>query len=329
MTFIVLDLEWSQPMSKELVVKKDDKTLPLEIIQIGALAVRDGKILPDTFSSYVKPKYYVKLKKWIRELTGITEKELKNAPGFGSALNSFLRWCKAQNAELVCTWGPDDFPSLKGQAEFFGQDISALPPFADIQPIAARQCGLSRSQISLGDAVQKLGIDETLKFHSALNDAYYTAMVLCRMDNLPEKIEWQKKADYAKANRLVEFKMTGGGELCDMYPTERLPFLFHCPLCGKTHSLMLKFITLSKEEEYKSVRMMTVTSCKGHALKSVYEFTRYPRYRRHNSYTYTVQTVLATKQEQEEFKAVMEQRKKDPKKWKRTRKAMKGSKQNI
>ena len=63
MTYIVLDMEWSQPVCKEKMLIRGGKTLPVEIIQIGAVMVKDGKIIEEQFSEYVKPIYYTILKR--------------------------------------------------------------------------------------------------------------------------------------------------------------------------------------------------------------------------------------------------------------------------
>ncbi len=42
MTYIVLDLEWSQPVCREKMRIAGTRVLQVEIIQIGAVAVTDG-----------------------------------------------------------------------------------------------------------------------------------------------------------------------------------------------------------------------------------------------------------------------------------------------
>ena len=72
MTYIVLDLEWSQPVCREKMRIAGTRVLQVEIIQIGAVAVTDGIVSEDFFSEYVRPRYYTELKGRIKKLTGIT-----------------------------------------------------------------------------------------------------------------------------------------------------------------------------------------------------------------------------------------------------------------
>ena len=53
MTYIVLDLEWSQPVCREKMRIAGTRVLQVEIIQIGAVAVTDGIVSEDFFSEYV------------------------------------------------------------------------------------------------------------------------------------------------------------------------------------------------------------------------------------------------------------------------------------
>lgn len=63
-----------------------------EIIEIGAVRVRDGMIT-ETFQTYVKP--YGPIPPMITELTGITEKMTENAPHIEDALPKFLSFIGA------------------------------------------------------------------------------------------------------------------------------------------------------------------------------------------------------------------------------------------
>ena len=60
MHYIVFDLEWNQcPEGKE----KEEKGLPFEIVEIGAVKLDENFRLVDTFHTMVKPQVY----RWIHE----------------------------------------------------------------------------------------------------------------------------------------------------------------------------------------------------------------------------------------------------------------------
>ena len=55
MDYIVLDLEWNQcPDGKD----KEDKRLPFEIIQIGAVKLNEQFEETDRFNEYIRPVLY-------------------------------------------------------------------------------------------------------------------------------------------------------------------------------------------------------------------------------------------------------------------------------
>lgn len=272
MTCIVLDMEWSQPVTKEKTIVSGMLSLPVEIIQIGAVIVQDGKIVNNMFSEYVKPKYYTTIKSKIKKLTGIDEKKLHKADSFQKVMNAFKEWCAPYKPDIIATWGNDDVPLLKSQSSFFGYDDSWLPGFFNLQPIFTRQYNIDRPQINLMAAIELIGAGGGLDFHSAINDAYYTALILQKIDNLESRISWQKKVDYAHANPYISFKATVFGD--KRY--SRIASAFHnkllrgtiCPICGKPVLLSGRFVCV-KPREY-----LTIIRCAKHSVAICVSFTR-------------------------------------------------------
>lgn len=68
------------------------------IIEIGAIAVKDGKIV-DRFSELCNPGKFISQK--ISELTGITNEMLENVMSSTEAVNSFLDWIEIQEGEKL------------------------------------------------------------------------------------------------------------------------------------------------------------------------------------------------------------------------------------
>ena len=65
-----------------------------EIIQIAAVRVCNGEVCKsDTFASYVKPKSPIS--SFISQYTGITNSDVKKAPGAKEALIGFSEFCRA------------------------------------------------------------------------------------------------------------------------------------------------------------------------------------------------------------------------------------------
>ena len=84
---------------------------------------------------------------------------------------------------------PDDIPTLVKQCEFYERDTGWLPEWFNLQPLMTRQYGIDRAQITLQSAVEITGVQQELDYHSAINDAYYTALVLTKINDIPSEID--------------------------------------------------------------------------------------------------------------------------------------------
>ena len=175
MNYIVLDMEWNQPFKGGKMVKRP---IPLygEIIQVGAVKLDNNYRIIDTFKIMVSPQYYTKMHKKVKELTGITTEELRYGFPFKAALGYFKKWCGDEFAFL--TWGPDDIAILQSNIKLHALDDEWLQQSYDLQLIFDGQITKENRQISLIDAMEKVG-EPALKAHDALHDARNTACI-CR-----------------------------------------------------------------------------------------------------------------------------------------------------
>jgi len=177
MHYIILDLEWNQPISWQSPVYREvGDRLIFEMIQIGAVRLDDQLEIAETLSLPIAPTCYLQIHPRIRRMTGLGPEELAGAPAFREALEQFAAWC-GEDYRLL-TWGCDDVSVLQQNIDFFEcQDIS-LAPLCDIQKLFAEVHQL-KDRPSLQKAMELMGIeaDEAMSFHNARNDAWYTARV--------------------------------------------------------------------------------------------------------------------------------------------------------
>ena len=113
MDYIVLDMEWNQPWPGSPSARK---VLPVqirgEIIQIGAVRVREDQTVADEFQVLIKPKYYRRLNRRVSKLTGIKEAQLREeGVSMQEAMEKFRTWCGED--VIFLTWGFDDITILK------------------------------------------------------------------------------------------------------------------------------------------------------------------------------------------------------------------------
>ncbi len=177
MHYIIIDLEWNQPISyQSSAYRKYGAQLIFETIQIGAVKLGDDLSIADAVSIPIAPTCYLKIHPRIRRMTGLGQEELAGAPSFREALEQFVSWCGEDYALL--TWGCDDVSVLQQNIDFFHCEDIPLPPLCDIQKLFAELHKLP-NRPALKTAMELLQIepDENMAFHDARNDAWYTALV--------------------------------------------------------------------------------------------------------------------------------------------------------
>jgi DNA polymerase III alpha subunit (gram-positive type) len=91
MKYIVLDLEWNQPLSPQRMVR-EPFNLGGEIIQIGAVKIDslEGLNITERYSEIVKPVYYTKMNKHVTEVTELTDDDLAQGRPFTEVCAEFL-----------------------------------------------------------------------------------------------------------------------------------------------------------------------------------------------------------------------------------------------
>ena len=181
MAYIVFDMEWNQPMCAAQPLKgKNGVKLSGEIMQIGAIKLDgDGEIIGD-FSLCVKPHFYKRLNKRVRELTGITKEELMEADTFPAVFAQFDAFCG--NEPTLLSWGFDDVPILRQNLIAWGLGTEICENSYNLQTIFNTQTDGGKAQRSLAYALEYYGIVPTLEAHDALHDAYHTALVAKHLD---------------------------------------------------------------------------------------------------------------------------------------------------
>ena len=130
MTYIILDLEWNQPISYQSRTYREvgDKLI-FEMIQIGAVKL-DAELNPaDSVSIPIAPTHYLRIHPRIKRMTGLDSETLAGAPNFREALEQFAAWCGEDYALL--TWGIDDVSVLYQNIRFFHCEDIALAPLYD------------------------------------------------------------------------------------------------------------------------------------------------------------------------------------------------------
>lgn len=234
MNYIVFDMEWNQPFSKETAIHS-----PIyfsgEIIQIGAIKLNEHGKAVDCFNEFIAPTFYKRLHYRIKKITGIDQKMLKNQKGFKEVIKDFRLWCGGNC--LLLSWGYDDIQMLKDNLLMHDLDEHWLPPCLNLQGIYNHQIAHENRQFSLETAMETLDITSTLPAHDAFNDAIYTARVAGKL-NLKKGVR-----NYEELNGILWYSMHSVKE--NFKPARMMEKAFAdpqlkkvpCPICKKTYTV--------------------------------------------------------------------------------------------
>ena len=297
MHYIVMDMEWNQPVSYESsIFKQVGDRLLFEVIQIGAVKLDENREIVDTISLPVKPTCYVRIHPRVRRMTGLNDDILERAPYFSEAVEQFAAWCG--DDYVLLTWGCDDVSVLHQNMQFF-ECQAALAPMYDIQVLYSVINNLGKDRKGLSAAMEDLKIEPEAEktFHNALHDAYYTALVFQKLPEpkdvlnhieTPKKLvhinrrdpKMRNRKQYASLDAAFESEdaMAAACPMCKQKTLQDGAYirqagnkyigLLNCP----EHGAVLAQLNLAAEEN--GTVMMAVTTSMANKLKVAYIHTK-------------------------------------------------------
>ncbi len=260
MDYIVLDLEWNQPMSYDShVFKAVGDQLIFEMIQIGAVKLDPELRIVDSISLPIRPTQYIKLHPRIKRMTQLDPEELENAPAFPEVMETFSDWCGQEYA--LCTWGCDDVSVLQQNLDFHQCSVK-LPPLCDIQRLFGDTFHLGKNRKGLKAAMELMQIDpqEDRNFHNALNDAYYTALVFSRLPDPKAVVNYPqqpRKLMHVERKRRMRAPAVFVPSVAQALLTEAEAGA-KCPLCGRRAALDAPFAPQAGD------RYVALATCRDH-----------------------------------------------------------------
>lgn len=173
--YIILDLEWNQSsLGREGAMDR----LPFEIIEIGAVKINSDFEIVSEFHRLIRPRVYRQMHFKISEVTHMSMETLnQEGEHFEKAISDFIGWCGEDY--YFCTWGSMDLTELQRNMVYHGLEIPFPIPliYYDLQKIYGLIKGTKQKE-SLDAAVEELGLLKDRPFHRALDDAYYTGLVM-------------------------------------------------------------------------------------------------------------------------------------------------------
>ena len=244
MKYIIIDLEWNGANTRTGYFD--------EIIEIGAVSLDDQMNITSEFQKLVSPKQTKKIRGRIKDLTHITNDDLKNADGFITVFNQFKAWVGTGD-NCMLSWGNSDITVLYENLKRYDllEEIYILKNFCDAQLLCQKAVDIPLTkQIGLSAFAELVGIEiGEDQLHRALNDSRLTARCFAKLFTPQLFGEFVKKADpvfYARMN----FKCYNLQDLADEQVVMS-DFMTECPGCGSFMKRLTRFTCKNKKHYAK------------------------------------------------------------------------------
>lgn len=304
MHYIVVDFEWNQPLSfQSSAYRQVEDRLLFEIIEIGAVKLNERFDIIDTFRQTIKPTYFTRIHPRIRRITSLTNDALQDSPNFIEANRRFLDFCESD--PHFVTWGSEDVSVYKQNVDCFEQGSQEYN-FFNLQRMFSKEYSLGNNQPGLKSGMELFHIeeDESLPFHNALNDAYYTARILQRIQHRERIVDYPQEP-----KRLAHTSKLRGVHISHQVLSVKhalhssLIRKAQCPACKKICELESEVVAQSDTSYIALLR------CPTHGL--LYLQARFCRLRNRNT-GMALSLIPAAKEHKQYLRAKIYQNKIDP-----------------
>ena len=180
-TYVVIDVEMCR-----VQIKRSSYPHKNEIIRIGAVMLDESYEMLSEFLTYVKPRHG-KINNYISNLTGITERIIKEALDIEEALLSMLQWIGV-NEVIFYSWSATDFFQIRKEILFKCQENSCWDilldkkNWIDYQEKLGERLEYSR-KLRLSEALEMAELEKEGRQHDGLDDAYNTARLIAKLES--------------------------------------------------------------------------------------------------------------------------------------------------
>lgn len=228
MKYIIFDLEWNNAYNYARNGFMND------IIEIGAVMLDEKLNIVDTFKQLIKPENFKKLSSRCKNLTKITNEEIKEyGIPFDSAFSEFARWCYG-DYNVFLSWSNSDlYVLINNFREYLGTvSIDFIEHYCDAQKYCMSFIKKEdNNQIALGRCAELLGIDVDIEsLHRALADCYVTAECFKKVYNKEKLGKYIDDCDNRFFERLIYKPYLITEPKTDYFDLSRIKIT--CPNCG-------------------------------------------------------------------------------------------------
>ncbi len=258
MNYIVLDLEWNQSPNGKA---SENSKLPFEIVEIGAVKLDENRNKVDEYHQYIAPAVYHELHYITQGILGISMRELRNGKKFALAAPEFFSWCGEPGSFMFCTWGSMDLTELQRNCAFheIGYQFDYPLVYADLQKMFSLCYSDGKTRSSLEDATEQMELPKDVSFHSAMNDAVYTAKIMERMDFKrvsaftsvdTYRIPMTRREEYTMHYPTYTKFVSKGYEDREEMVKDGYLMTTPCPVCGKSCRKKIRWFAANPKSYY-------------------------------------------------------------------------------
>lgn len=203
-----------------------------EIIEFGAVKLDEDLNEIGRFSILVRPELTKKLRTAVKNLTSITNEELRHGSPFSYALSKFSKFCKGC---VVMSWSTSDLIALQDNS-LYHQRTTRLPfikNYIDIQAYCQDMLGITdKKAIGLVPAAEILGLNvDDIPHHRAVGDCLVAAKCLKEIYSKPMLLSYMQKADCDEFYDKLNFHNTYISNL-EKLPIDTGIMFMNCNMCG-------------------------------------------------------------------------------------------------
>lgn len=249
MNYIIFDLEWNNAFNY-----KTQKGIN-EIIEIGAVKLNSNLVIVDTFKQLIKPRISKKLGSRFKNLTHITNEEIKNnGLDFDVAFSEFSRWCVTEE-KVFLSWSNSDLYTMADNFKRFTGSpyVDFMDNYADAQKycMSFLENSDAGNQISLANCAQRFNIEiDMSNLHRALEDCIVTAHCFIKVFDKKVFENYVSKCDRAFFERLLFKSFYIKKPVYKDFNVDNIDII--CNECNKKMNVLLPYEFSASNNTFKS-----------------------------------------------------------------------------
>ncbi|MEN8699895.1 3'-5' exonuclease [Bacillus infantis] len=163
----------------------------MEAIRLGAVKYDLLTEELSFFDEYIKPENHKPLSMFCKRLTGIEDKDLRDADGFADVFTTFLYWVNGVKKTRFYSWSKSDLSRLNADAARHGIPAATIEKinsrYVDFQEVFSNRA--ANNTPSVENALGLYGLDFVGETHNPMFDSYNTLRIFFAFERNPQLTE--------------------------------------------------------------------------------------------------------------------------------------------